>query len=80
VNSEDVDVLVIGGGQAGLAAGYYLRRAGHRFVIVDDQSAPGGAWPHTWASLTLFSPAQYRGGSCPTGRTDSHPPGTSSTT
>ena len=59
MNSEDVDVLVIGGGQAGLAAGYYLRRAGHRFVIVDDQSAPGGAWPHTWASLTLFSPAQY---------------------
>lgn len=42
-----------------LAAGYYLRRAGHRFVILDDQPAPGGAWPHTWASLTLFSPAQY---------------------
>jgi len=33
VNSDDVDIVVIGGGQAGLAAGYYLRRAGHRFVI-----------------------------------------------
>ena len=55
----DVDVVVIGGGQAGLAAGYYLRRAGCRFVILDDQPIPGGAWPHTWASLTLFSPAQF---------------------
>jgi cation diffusion facilitator CzcD-associated flavoprotein CzcO len=59
LNNNDIDVVVIGGGQAGLAAGYYLRRAGHRFVILDDQSAPGGAWPHTWASLTLFSPAQF---------------------
>ena len=59
VDTEDVDVVVIGGGQAGLAAGYYLRRAGHRFVILDDQPHPGGAWPRTWASLTLFSPAQY---------------------
>ncbi|WP_369028277.1 FAD-dependent oxidoreductase, partial [Nocardia farcinica] len=44
----DVDVVVVGGGQAGLAAGYYLRRAGHRFVILDDQPSPGGAWPHMW--------------------------------
>jgi NADPH-dependent 2,4-dienoyl-CoA reductase/sulfur reductase-like enzyme len=41
VSSDDVDVVVIGGGQAGLAAGYYLRRAGHRFVILDDQPSPG---------------------------------------
>ena len=55
----DVDIVVIGGGQAGLAAGYYLRRAGRRFVILDDQPVPGGSWPHTWASLTLFSPATF---------------------
>ena len=55
----DMDVVVIGGGQAGLAAGYYLRRAGHRFVILDDQPVPGGAWPHTWPSLRLFSPAEF---------------------
>ncbi len=53
------DVVVIGGGQAGLAAGYYLRRAGLDFVILDDQPGPGGAWRHTWDSLTLFSPSQY---------------------
>ncbi|GGL46935.1 FAD-dependent oxidoreductase [Planomonospora parontospora] len=53
-----VDV-VIGGGQAGLAAGYHLRRAGTDFVILDAQDAPGGAWRHAWPSLRLFSPAPY---------------------
>ncbi|MEV0694123.1 ArsO family NAD(P)H-dependent flavin-containing monooxygenase [Streptomyces sp. NPDC050388] len=52
-------VVVIGGGQAGLAAGYHLRRLGVDFVILDGQSTPGGAWQHTWDSLHLFSPAAY---------------------
>ncbi|RFP65002.1 NAD(P)/FAD-dependent oxidoreductase [Hymenobacter lapidiphilus] len=51
------DVLVIGAGQSGLAVGYYLRRAGLAFELLDDQPAPGGAWPHGWNSLRLFSPA-----------------------
>ncbi|MFB7708855.1 ArsO family NAD(P)H-dependent flavin-containing monooxygenase [Streptomyces sp. NPDC056105] len=54
-----VDVVVIGGGQAGLAAGYHLRRQGVDFVILDAQSTPGGAWQHTWDSLHLFSPAAF---------------------
>jgi len=53
------DVVVIGGGQSGLAMGYYLRRTGLSFVILDDQKQPGGAWLHTWRSLRLFSPAQW---------------------
>ncbi|MFB8080185.1 ArsO family NAD(P)H-dependent flavin-containing monooxygenase [Streptomyces sp. NPDC056013] len=56
---ETVDVVVIGGGQAGLAAGYHLRRAGLAFVILDADPAPGGAWQHTWDSLHLFSPAAF---------------------
>ncbi|GAA3550196.1 ArsO family NAD(P)H-dependent flavin-containing monooxygenase [Amycolatopsis ultiminotia] len=52
-------VVVIGGGQAGLAAGFYLRRAGLDFVILDAQADPGGAWRHGWESLRLFSPARY---------------------
>ncbi|MGW0534190.1 ArsO family NAD(P)H-dependent flavin-containing monooxygenase [Streptomyces sp. NPDC003032] len=54
-----VDVVVIGGGQAGLAAGYHLRRQGVDFVILDAQSTPGGAWQHAWDSLHLFSPAAF---------------------
>ncbi|MFC6064104.1 ArsO family NAD(P)H-dependent flavin-containing monooxygenase [Streptomyces ochraceiscleroticus] len=57
--TQQADVVVIGGGQAGLAAGYHLRRLGIEFVILDAQERPGGAWQHTWDSLHLFSPAAY---------------------
>lgn len=52
------DVIVIGGGQSGLAVGYYLRRTGLSYVILDNNQEGGGAWIHTWKSLRLFSPAQ----------------------
>lgn len=50
---------MIGGGQAGLAAGYYLRRAGLDFVVLDNQTHAGGSWQDYWPSLHLFSPAEY---------------------
>ncbi|WP_340374363.1 ArsO family NAD(P)H-dependent flavin-containing monooxygenase [Streptomyces sp. SS7] len=57
--TNGAQVVVIGGGQAGLAAGYHLRRLGLEFVILDAQTTPGGAWQHAWESLRLFSPAAY---------------------
>jgi putative flavoprotein involved in K+ transport len=61
--SREVDVAVIGGGQAGLATGFYLRRAGMvpgtDFVILDAGKAPGGAWPRMWDGLRLFSPSSF---------------------
>ncbi|MFT0861975.1 ArsO family NAD(P)H-dependent flavin-containing monooxygenase [Ancylobacter sp. G4_0304] len=59
MSSTHHDVIVIGGGQAGLAIAYYLRRAGLSFVILDAGEGPGGAWVHTWSSLHLFSPAAF---------------------
>ncbi|QQP90708.1 NAD(P)/FAD-dependent oxidoreductase [Skermanella sp. TT6] len=53
------DVVVIGGGQSGLAVGYFLRRTGLSFVILDGEDGAGGAWRHGWESLRLFSPAQW---------------------
>lgn len=53
------DVVVIGGGQAGLALGFYLRRTGLSWIVLDDQTGPGGAWLRTWDSLRLFSPARF---------------------
>ncbi|MFC4058738.1 FAD-dependent oxidoreductase [Planomonospora corallina] len=38
-----LDTLVIGGGQAGLALGYHLRRSGHRFMIIDAHDRVGEA-------------------------------------
>jgi putative flavoprotein involved in K+ transport len=54
-----VDTIVIGAGQAGLATGYHLQRAGRSFLILEANAAPGGSWPHYYDSLRLFSPARY---------------------
>ena len=55
------DVIVIGGGQAGLSVGYHLSRRGLRFVILDGQARIGDAWRKRWDSLRLFTPARYDG-------------------
>ncbi len=54
-----LDVVVIGGGQSALATGYYLRRSGLTYRLVDDQAAPGGTWRRAWPSMRLFSPGQW---------------------
>ncbi|MGF9660304.1 NAD(P)/FAD-dependent oxidoreductase [Arthrobacter crystallopoietes] len=52
-----LDVVVIGAGQAGLSAAYYLQHRGLRperdFVVLDANEGPGGAWRHRWPSLTF---------------------------
>ncbi|MEV0279675.1 NAD(P)-binding domain-containing protein [Streptomyces sp. NPDC050610] len=54
--AREVDVVVIGAGQAGLSSAYHLRRAGyqpgHGFVVLDHAPRPGGAWQFRWPSLT----------------------------
>ncbi|MFB7651551.1 MULTISPECIES: ArsO family NAD(P)H-dependent flavin-containing monooxygenase [unclassified Streptomyces] len=57
--TQYTDVVVVGGGQAGLAVGYHLRRQNLDFVILDADPAPGGSWQHMWDSLHLFSPAEH---------------------
>ncbi|MCM0639984.1 NAD(P)-binding domain-containing protein [Cellulomonas wangsupingiae] len=62
----DVDVVVIGAGQAGLSTAYHLHRTGlvpvgtagwesarGTFVVLDAGPRPGGAWQHRWHSLTM---------------------------
>lgn len=48
------DALVIGAGQAGLAASYHLRRLGIDHLVLDADERPGGAWQHRWDSLTML--------------------------
>ncbi|CAL9631163.1 hypothetical protein SUDANB120_06102 [Streptomyces sp. enrichment culture] len=48
--TQRMDAVVIGGGQAGLAAGCHLRRLGIEYVVLDAHPAPGarrGTWPTT---------------------------------
>ena len=51
------DTIVIGAGQAGLAAGYHLAKRGKPFVILEADERLGGSWLHRWDSLRLFTPA-----------------------
>lgn len=55
----DLDTVVVGGGQAGLALGHHLRRAGVPFAILDAHDRVGDAWRHRWDSLTLFTPRRF---------------------
>jgi putative flavoprotein involved in K+ transport len=55
----DLQTLVIGGGQAGLAAGYYLSRAGVPFLILDAGDRIGHSWRERWDSLELFTVGRY---------------------
>jgi putative flavoprotein involved in K+ transport len=69
------EVVVIGGGQAGLAMGFYLRRTDLSWIILDDQARPGGAWLRAWDGLRLFSPARFSSlpGWIMPGGTDAYP-------
>jgi putative flavoprotein involved in K+ transport len=53
------EVVVIGGGQAGLAIGYHLAKQGRDFTILEAASEPAAAWRERWDSLKLFTPARY---------------------
>ena len=59
--SEHIETIVIGGGQAGLAVGYHLRRHDLPFLILDENSRIGDVWRKRWDSLRLFTPASYSG-------------------
>src|SRR5215207_4630468 len=53
------DVVVVGGGQAGLAIGYFLAQQGRDFTILEAAAEPAAAWRARWDSLKLFTPARY---------------------
>jgi putative flavoprotein involved in K+ transport len=60
-SAQRFDTIVVGGGQAGLAVGYFLAEQGRDFVILDAAVSVGDAWRGRWDSLRLFTPARYDG-------------------
>ena len=55
------EVIVVGGGQAGLALGYHLAQQAKDFTILEAASEPAAAWRERWDSLKLFTSARYDG-------------------
>lgn len=60
-DTERVETVVVGGGQAGLSVGYHLAERGREFVILDANERVGDSWRHRWDSLLLFTPARING-------------------
>jgi putative flavoprotein involved in K+ transport len=58
-NSPELDVLIIGGGQAGLAMGYNLKDTPFRYRIAERHARVGDSWRKRYASLVLFTPRSY---------------------
>ncbi len=59
--ADKYKVIVIGAGQAGLSVGYFLKKAGIPFLILDANKRIGDSWRKRWDSLHLFTPAKFNG-------------------
>lgn len=59
IETESLDTVVIGGGQAGLSVGRRLQSKGVSFVILDGEQRTGDVWRRRWDSLRLFTPAKF---------------------
>jgi len=60
-SNESFPTVVVGGGQAGLAIGYFLANQGENFIILDDNPRTGDSWRKRWESLKLFTPSKFNG-------------------
>jgi len=54
-----IGVIVIGAGQAGLSVGYYLKKLGLEFIVIDANARIGDSWRQRWDSLRLFTPNRF---------------------
>jgi putative flavoprotein involved in K+ transport len=59
MGGDRLDTLVIGGSQAGVSVGHFLKQAGQNFLIVDSGREIGGTWRSRWDSLKLFTAAKH---------------------
>jgi len=61
MNTESIETVIIGAGQAGLSTGYHLRKRGRPFLILDGNPRIGDQWRAQWDTLRLYTPTKYNG-------------------
>ncbi len=59
LEEQTVDVAIVGGGQAGLAMAYHLKRRSCSAVVLEAADRLGEQWRSRWDSLRLFTLARY---------------------
>ena len=59
IETKQINTVIIGGGQAGLAVGYFLKEKNSQFIIFDENNRIGDSWRKRWDSLKLFTPSQH---------------------
>ena len=61
MDTQHIETLIIGAGQAGLSTGYHLQRRGRPFAHRRHEARVGDNWRRHWDTLRLFTPAEYDG-------------------
>ena len=61
MTASDADLVIVGGGQSGLAAAHAAQAAGLHPVLLEQSPVEGGSWPRFYDSLRAFSPARFCG-------------------
>lgn len=52
-----IDTVIVGAGQAGLSASYYLKQHGREHIVIEKSNRPGHVWSDDrWDSFTLVTP------------------------
>src|SRR5512137_1501786 len=55
--SGNIETIIVGGGQAGLATSYCLAERGHEQIVLEQAAQAGNAWRNDrWDSFTLVTP------------------------
>lgn len=59
MDTDHVETVIIGAGQAGLATAYHLTRQGRPCLVLEANDRVGDVWRNRFDSLRLFTPAAY---------------------
>ena len=54
--TEQIDTIIVGGGQGGLATSYYLKQQGREHIILEREDQAAQVWRNRWDSFTLITP------------------------
>lgn len=56
---DELDLLIVGGGQAGLASAHMANELGLSYVVLNREERTGDTWRTRYDSLRLFTPDRY---------------------